>query len=309
MRHQSFTAKARDVTFDERQVISGFDFEVVPGTEIVGRLLDPQTQAPIADAVVKLSSLSALQTFFTGTDGSFHGRIMPGKVYTLFWRPPRNRFVVEGRKDGPPTTLQTQADGERFSTELYAFSTLGRLGTLHGQVITADGKPAVRCQVVASTPRYLVGGDWAGNALRRVITDDTGRFALNGFSIGEDFTLNARAENNSAAGILPVRLDGGTLNLRAHVVLQPTTPGGEFLLTDRHGKPRPNLSVEVGPIREGQTYPVQGDILQTDGGGVLRLPFAIRCHVGRLRPYDPRHQCLRRTVVRGRTAGASNIGQ
>ena len=275
VRHPGFTAASREVGFDGQQTITRFDFAAVPGTELVGHLLDPQTRAPVVDACVQVDSPSGRQTFFTGTDGGFHGRIMPGKIYAFFSQPPRNRFVVDGYVEGLPHNLQTQADGERFPIDLYLPSALGRLGTVRGQVNQADGSPAARCQVVASMPGRLQVGGWRSDALRGVTTDAAGRFAIKNFPIGVDFSLNARAEHNTGTATLPVRLEGDAFDLPAPVVLQPTSPGGELLLTDRHGKPCANLSVEIGPVRDDQRYPVQSEPLRSDAAGILRVPHFV----------------------------------
>ena len=272
VRHPLLTAATREVSFSAGQTISGFDIAASPGVEIVGRVLDPATKASVTGVGVQVDSPSGRQTFLTGTDGGFHGRVMPGKISAFFWQPPRDSYVDEEGQTGLPSQVNAQASGERLAFDLYLPSALGRLGTVRGHVTGADGKPAARCEVqaVVATRRLRLPG-WGGNGLRGVKTDGGGQFVIKDFPIGPAFTLNVRTENNTATGTLSSQLETDHLDLPAAVVLQPTSPGGEFLLTDRHGKPRGNLSVSVGPVPTGERYPVQGDRLKSDGAGVLRV--------------------------------------
>jgi protocatechuate 3,4-dioxygenase beta subunit len=277
VRHPRFTAAAREVVFEGRQTVAGFDLAAMPGTELIGRLLDPQTKAPVADAIVQVDSPSGRQSFLTGADGSFHGRVMPGKIRAFFSQPPRNGFVEEAKSGGLPSSLDVEAIGERLALDLYLPGPLGRMGTVRGQVQMADGEtPPPRCQVTAViiAERLLVGG-WGGNVLRSVMTEEGGKFIIEGVPIGLAFTLNVRTQNNAAAGTLTGKLDADALDLPAPVVLQPNTSGGEFMLIDRKGNPRPNLSIAVGPIPDGESYPAQSDRLKSDGAGILRLPHAV----------------------------------
>ena len=69
VRYPRLTAATREVAFTLGQTVSGFDLAVVPGTEIVGRLLDPATQAPVVGGRVYVDSPSGRQERDTDAKG------------------------------------------------------------------------------------------------------------------------------------------------------------------------------------------------------------------------------------------------
>jgi beta-lactamase regulating signal transducer with metallopeptidase domain len=277
IRHPLLTASEREVTFSTGQTITGFDIAAVPGTEVSGRLLDPQTKLPVVGATIIVDSPSGRQTFCTGAGGNFRGRVMPGTISAFFASPPHDGWVdAEGTLAGLPSSVRTQISGEKFVCDLYLPGPLGQLGVVHGKVRLADGKPAPFCRVspIMATGR-LQTGNWTGNQLRGANTDGQGNFTLTEVPIGPAFTLNARTGDDSAAGTLAGKLQTATLDLSTPIVLQPTAAGGEFLLTDVTGKPRPNLNVDVAPMVDGQGLWSQNQRLKSDATGILRVPHVI----------------------------------
>ena len=119
---------------------------------------------------------------------------MPGEIRSAFTTPPRGTYVVDDYgHTGPPDSVQTHADGERFAVELFLPGPLGKLGTVRGRMESSDGHPAALATVapVIDGPRLLLTG-WAGNALRGTTTDTQGNFELNSMPIGLGFTLSGQ---------------------------------------------------------------------------------------------------------------------
>lgn len=276
VRHPRLTAATREVAFTLGQTISGFDLAAVPGTEVVGRLLDPATRAPVVGGRVYVNSPSGRQERDTDARGEFRCRVMPGALSSAFTTPPRGCYVVDdgGSRQGPPDSVQTHADGEQFPIELFLPGPLGRLGTVRGRMETPDGQPAALATVapVIGGRRLRLTG-WFGNALRGVQTDERGFFELSDMPIGLGFTLSGQTADGRFRGTLAGRLETATLTLPAPLVLHGTVPA-EILLTDLLGHPRPNLVVGVEPIIGAENLWTQRRELRSGPDGVLRLPDA-----------------------------------
>ncbi len=276
VRHPRLTVATREVAFTLGQTVSGFDLAAVPGTEVVGRLLDPATRAPVVGGRVYVDSASGRQERDTDAKGEFRCRIMPGELRSAFTGPPRGRYVVDdgGPHNGPPDSVQTHADGEQFAIELFLPGPLGKLGTVRGRMETPDGQPAALATVapVIDGPRLLLTG-WSGNALRGTTADAQGNFELTSMPIGLGFTLSGQTANGQFRGTLAGRLENETLALPAPLVLHGTVPL-EILLTDLLGHPRPNLAVAVDAVVAGKNLWTQRREFRSGPDGVLRLPDA-----------------------------------
>lgn len=274
VRHPRLTAATREVAFTLGQTISGFDLAAVPGTEVVGRLLDPATRTPVVGGQVYIDSPSGRQTRDTDARGEFRCRVMPGELSSAFTSPPRGTYVVDDgwSRSGPPDSVRTHADGEQFAIELFLPGPLGKLGTVRGRMETPDGRPASLASVapVIDGPRLLLTG-WSGNALRGTTTDARGNFELTSMPIGLGFTLSGQTANGRFRGTLAGRLETDALDLSAPLILRGTM-SAEILLTDLLGHPRPNLAVAVAAIVAGKNLWLQQREFRSGPDGILRLP-------------------------------------
>ena len=275
LRHPLLTMARREVAFTLGQTITGFDLAAVPGTEIVGRLLDPATRAPVAGGRVYVDSAGGRQEPDTDGKGIFRCRVMPGEIRSAFIGPPRGHYVVEDDyATGPPTSVRTSVGGAQFAIELFLPGPLGKLGLVHGRVQTPDGHPAAFCTVAAviEGKRLLLTG-WTGNALRGIQADGQGNFELDGIPIGLAFTLSAQTSDGKFRGTLAGHLDTDSLDLPTPLVVTGTV-ATEVLLTDLDGKPRPNLKVTAVQQVAGKDLFTQRQELVSGPDGILRLPNA-----------------------------------
>jgi protocatechuate 3,4-dioxygenase beta subunit len=316
IRSSRFTAATREVAFSSGQNISGYDISATSGTEIVGKLLDPATEQPVAGAEVYIDGSSGRQTRRTDPNGQFRCRVMEDTVRIFFGLPPGGTFVIDERSRDSKSSVQTRAFGPELPVTLYTPSALGKLGTLRGKVVDATGRPQPFCHVipaVTDTPRTrILTSGWKGNIFRGVYTQDDGTFTLV-FPVGFAFTLTATTPTGNESGISSAKLSTDPFDLPDPIVLQ-STRSADLILTDLSGTPRPNFAVDVIPqakgvdlwlnkkeyktdargnlhlenIAPGLTYRIaQGDseyawttfdpINQTDGRGVTKLLITDRC--------------------------------
>jgi hypothetical protein len=171
IRDPRFTAPIREVAFARGRVISDFDIEAVPGTQVIGTLLDHVTRAPVPGAEVYVDSSSGRQTCLTGLNGDFKCRVMAGEVRIFFGLPPGGSYVVDERtRRDDPSVIRTRAEGAELPVILQTPSGVGRLGTLRGQAVDPEGRPAAFCAIsIAVTEEHrghVRTSGWTGNIFR-----------------------------------------------------------------------------------------------------------------------------------------------
>jgi protocatechuate 3,4-dioxygenase beta subunit len=272
IRDPRFTAVTRDVSFTPGQTVTGFDFAAIAGTEIVGRLLDPTTEQPVAGAEVYIDSPVGRQTRLTDLGGGFRCRVTEGTVRIFFGLPPGGTFSIENRRD-LGSSLQISAFGAELPVTLYAPGIMGKLGTVHGRVVDANGQPVARCAVSAAMtdkPAARIHAlGWVGNIFRGVHTDADGRFTYT-LPVGMAFTLTVENPATAESGMLSGRLASDSMEMPEPIVLHATS-GAELILTDLSGAPRPNFAVEVTPQAKGVDLWLNKKEVTTDAQGRLHL--------------------------------------
>ena len=273
IRDSRFTAATRDIAFTSGQTITGFDFHAISGTEIIGKLLDPVTQQPVAGGEVYIDGSSGRQTRLTDANGQFKCRVVDDTVRIFFGLPPGGTYAVDDRSSGYSSSIQTRAFGAELPITLYTPGALGKLGKVRGKVIDATGKSVAFCQVSAAVTenprtRILTSG-WTGNIFRGVYTDKDGAFTLT-LPVGFTFTLTAANPTGSESGIVSAKLSSDSLDLPESIVLR-STPGADLILTDLSGAPRRNFAVEVTPQAKGVDMWLNKKDYKTDAQGNLHL--------------------------------------
>jgi protocatechuate 3,4-dioxygenase beta subunit len=273
IRSPHFTTATRDVAFTSGQTITGFDFSASSGTEIVGKLLDPATQQPVAGAEVYIDGSSGRQTRRTDANGQFRCRVVEDTVRIFFGSPPGGTFVVDERSRDSKSSVQTRAFGAELPVTLYTPSALGKLGTLRGKVVDATGRPSPLCQVIPAVTdelrtRILTSG-WTGNIFRGVYTKDDGTFTLT-LPVGFTFTLTATNPAGNESGISSAKLSSDPLALPDPIVLRATR-SADLILTDLSGAPLPDFAVDVIPQAKGVDLWLNKKDYTTDARGHLNL--------------------------------------
>jgi len=281
--HPGFTAEAREVAFQSGQKIADFDIAAVPGTEIIGTVVDPETRQPVAGARLRIDSKSGRIGAFSNPRGEFRRRVIPGDVSILFIEPPSGHYVLNesGR------SMQAHTIGAEFPVTFELPSALGRLGTVRGRVVDADGQPAAGCKVSVVIPgTRLERNRWAGNAWNGAPGHADGTFELESMPVGLRFVLMVTSADGKSAGIISSDLNGERLDLAAPVTLRPTT-SAEVKIVNLEGQPRPNLAVETSVEIEGET--LRSTAGRTDAQGVLRVASVIPGAKYRIEEKDVRY--------------------
>jgi protocatechuate 3,4-dioxygenase beta subunit len=267
--HPLLAAEKREVAFTSGQKISGFDFTTTPGTEIVGSLLDPETRQPVAGAGMRVDSKCGRQSISTNWRGEFRCRVIPGEVNVIFIDPPAGTYVVGFRN----SFTSTHAFGAEFPVTVLAPSGLGKLGTVHGRAIDAEGRPVSAARINVAIPGdFLQRSGWRGNAWASFSNAGDGSFEVERIPIGLRFSLCIESQDGKLAGLASGEMKEERTDLSAPVALRPTT-SAEVLVTGLDQKPRRNLAVQIAALVEGQS--LRSKDFKTDGEGVLKIPNAM----------------------------------
>ncbi len=274
IRDSRFTVATKDVAFTSGQTITGFDFQAVPGTEIVGTLADPETKQPVAGASVIIMSGSGRQNRYTDPHGEFRSRVVPGDITALFESPPGGTYVT-GQRGELPSQVNTRAFGATFPISLYLPSRLGQLGVVHGQAQMADGTPVPFCRISPSvTAERLRMAGWSGNAWRGINADAQGNFEIPTMPIGIPFTLKGDAPQGGFSGTLKSQMSDAEMTLPSPLVLTPTS-SFQVKVVDLDGQPRPNLPIQVSPMIDGSERWMERRMIKTDASGILSIDSAL----------------------------------
>ncbi len=274
IRDDRFTAIIRTVAFTSGQTITGFDLAAVPGTKILGTLLDPVTQEPIAGGEVYVDSESGRQGVVTDIAGKFDARVMEGKARIFFGGPPGGTYVDEEARPGSfRSSLDTRVSGAEFPVTIYSPSGLGKLGLVRGKVVDGAGKPAAFSSVaVALTEKpdtRLSTTGWSGNIFRGATSAADGTFSRT-LPVGFGLTFIASSLDGEKCGLLSAKSTSDPYDCPSPVVLQATVTA-DLLLLDLAGKPRPNLEVQINPQAFGVDLWLNQSTEKTDAKGILHL--------------------------------------
>ena len=293
--HPRFAVEKREVTFTSGQTITGFDFTATAGTEIVGKLLDPETQKPVPGARMRVDSKCGRQTVSTGARGEFHARVIPGDLNVIFLDPPLGSYVV-----GLDDFTKMHAFGAEFPLTVFAPSGLGNLGVVRGEAVDAEGKPVTRTRINIAIPGDMIGrSGWRGNAWASYSRGDDGSFEIEGVPIGVHYSLCVESYDGKLVGLVSGKTKEGRTELNAPLTLRATT-SAEVLVTGLDQRPQRNLAVEVAAVVEGQL--VRRRNLKTDAGGVLKVSGVIPGLQYQITKDDSRHASA---VTELATKGAS----
>ncbi|HEX4139353.1 MAG TPA: carboxypeptidase-like regulatory domain-containing protein [Candidatus Methylacidiphilales bacterium] len=293
IRHARFTVATREVAFARGQSIAGFDFEAVPGTEIVGRLLNPADEQPVAGGLVYIDSKSGRQTALTDMEGEFRCRVAPGEVFVFFGSPPGGMYAEDDRglrRD--PTTRRTNASGDEMRVTLRT-GRLGRLGAMQGRVVDAVGNPvrfaSVSPALTDKAHTRIHTSGWTGNIFRDIHTNEAGIFTAT-MPVGFEVTFAVQNSAGVAGAVISSEFLSDPLVLSEPVVLRPLL-AADFVLVDLSGAPRCNFTVEVTPRARGVDYWTSRQEITTDAEGRLRLEHVMPGLTYRIAPADAHFDC------------------
>jgi len=154
----------------ENTDVANFDFTLVPGKRVKGRVVDPDGQ-PVPDAVIRAqNSFNGDWNFF----GSLGRTTSAGDGSFELWIGPADR---DYQSDDPWLCIHKQGKGAAFVWDILKADDLGAVelspcGTITGKVVDSAGAPVANCEV-------SVRG-WPCSLIDRTTTDSEGKYTLCG---------------------------------------------------------------------------------------------------------------------------------
>jgi hypothetical protein len=184
------------------------------GGELVVRVLDAESQAPLSGVRIDMESRPQSSADrvrpLTDVHGEAHWRIPPGVAFPTV-RP--GVGLTEGfRSSHGPLTRSVEITAGQTTEVVFA---LERAATVRGIVVDEQGRPVAGAEVVRldRTP------DWSSLSRANVVSDADGHFALSGFAPDAPRVLGASAYVLHAGDVPPAE-DGG-YGLPEPMVLDP----------------------------------------------------------------------------------------
>jgi protocatechuate 3,4-dioxygenase beta subunit len=308
IRHARFTVATLEVAFARGQSINDFDFHAVPGTEIVGKLLNSADEKPVAGGLIYLDSPSGRQTVKTDMEGGFRCRVAPGEIHVFFGSPPGGMYAEDVRsRRRDSTSLQTNVSGDEMQITLRS-GRMGLLGTVRGKVVDAHGNPvryaSVSPALTDKSHTRIHTSAWSGNIFRNIYTDDEGVFVAT-MPVGFEVTFAVNNLAGDEGGVISFEFVSDSLVLPEPLVLRPLADV-DFVLVDLTGAPRCNFAVEVTPLAKGVDYWMSRQEHTTDAEGRLRLKHVMPSLTYRISPpkaiitwgvFDPATQPIPATIL------------
>ncbi len=272
LRDARFTAPTSDLLFTSGQTINGFDIHAVPGTQVLGKLLDPSNGKPVAGGLVAVDSLNGRENCWTDAEGRFRCRAAEGEVTAFYESPPEGAYTTEGGSPDFPSFIRANSSGAELDLTVYTPGPMGKLGALTGNIVDPDGRPVPYAKISAVV-RNLKGvvnlPGWRGNTLRRIAADEAGAFRIE-LPVGLPCDILATSASGNQSGAASALLKGSELALPAPLALKPARIA-YAILQDLSGNPLPDLSVTVVSLLNGAESGMAGRTYRSNQDGRLRM--------------------------------------
>ncbi len=239
---------------------------------LTGRVVDEETNAPLANMTVSLTGTPTSPTVKTGADGTYHftGEIIGYDTTTSVTAgisATDNRQGADPRYNGSATTVVTLTSGQ--TTSLGDLTMLRiRRGSIVGTVVDAvTGKP--------------IGGATVFGEGANILTPEDGSFTIGSVALGPRNTPRtaqitaARTDYWFANAFVPVTADGpATTEIRLLRACPPASVQGR-VINAATGAPLEGASVKWGPSST--------DVVLTDANGHYVVPSIV---VPQNRPFE-----------------------
>jgi hypothetical protein len=254
---QSCTAVAYEaLSLEQGEHAAGKDFQLIPGALITGKVLDANTQKPLAGLSIGVygpahpKSGAWVQTCRSGADGSYQLRVPPGDQYVYFQDLPPEGYLEPKVKSQNVTVTVDQPTTVDFLLPPNPNPPIA------GRVVDDQGKPVAGATVTLDAPIAEMA---FGQGLTKT-TDEQGHFRF--AAATPESTLRAR---KGKIGLLePLKVNGGEQNITL-VLKDGYVTSITGLVTDAQGQPIANASV-VLITRRGDTG-LGGEPHRTDANG------------------------------------------
>ncbi|MBN2582150.1 MAG: M48 family metalloprotease [Planctomycetes bacterium] len=272
VKHDDYATAEKALEVGPGSIQSAFDLTMAPGTLLRIKVLEPETDKPIAGARCYGSGDPGRLDAYSDRDGLILWRIPSGKVLVSFGSPPGGTYVIEPSAGNPGK--QVQATGDVMDVTLYAPSRLRPLTTVCGRVLFSDGRPAAGLRVCTGNDSRYETATFGGSGGAYTATNADGSFELDRVPVGLRLFLCAMTDDRAAALVETVDVPEdheGPLVLDKPLVMKPTV-AADVLLTDELGNALPHYSVRLRPMKWGRTVFRAADfVASADDKGRLKV--------------------------------------
>ena len=268
--HKDYVSSKTQDQFQPGEVVDDFTIEAYRGTLIKCRVVDANTNIPVAGALIQCSNESGGIGGRTDADGVFTVRVMSGRTSLFFSSPPEGVYVLRGQRP-PESSLDFDAQGEEMTVTLKSPPIDGRLTSVKGKVQLPDGSPAadVKISTINSESYETLTFSGSGEAYTGINSD--GSFELKDVPFGLKLFLygNTKDYQYILAEVIDNVQDPTVLS--APLVMRPGK-AADVLLTDKRDEPCANLSVKIAPVMWGnRIFNADFHRGKTDAEGRLKI--------------------------------------
>jgi hypothetical protein len=268
--HPDYVSSETQDRFEAGEVSNDFNIEAYRGTLVKCRVVDANTNLPLAGARIYGSNESGRIDARTDADGVLTVRVMSGRTSLFFGSPPEGVYVL--RNQNPPeSSLRFDATGEEMAVTMKSPPIAGRLTTVKGKVELPDGSPAADIKISTTNSESYetltfggAGGAYTGTSL-------DGSFELKDVPAGLKLFLYGNTEDYRYVLAEVIENVEDPTVLSAPLVMQPGQ-AADALLPDKQGKSCSNLSVRVKPVMWGnRLFRADYHDARTDAEGRLKI--------------------------------------
>lgn len=268
--HPDYASSETQDQFRPGEVVEDFAIEAYRGTLIECRVVDANTNLPVAGPFVQCSNESGGIGGCTDADGVLTVRVMSGQTSLSFSSPPEGMYILEGHRP-PESSVRFDAQGEEMAVTLKSPPLAGRLTSVKGKVQLPDGSPAADVKIATSNSEFYqttsffgAGGAYAG-------TNPDGSFELKDVPAGlKLFLYGTTKDYQYVLAELMENVEDPT-GLSSPLIMKPGQVA-DVLLTDKRGEPCANLSVKLIPVMwRDQIFYADSRDAKTDAEGRLKI--------------------------------------
>ncbi|MBN1507118.1 MAG: redoxin domain-containing protein [Sedimentisphaerales bacterium] len=270
MEHDDYIAAQTQDQFQPGEVVDDFSIEACRGTLIKCRVVEVDTDRPVAGARIQGSNEGGRVDGRSDANGVFTVRVMPGRTSLFFGSPPEGTYVL-GDENPPGSHLGLDAQGEEMTVTMKAPAIAGRLTSVRGKVQLPNGTPAADVKIVTGNPERYSTASWTGAGGAYTATNPDGSFELTEVPAGLQLFLYGVAKDSRYVLVETIDSVEDPTVLSAPLVMQPGQIA-EAMLTDRQGNPCASMTVNATPMMWGNHIPRAEDRRgTTDAEGRLRI--------------------------------------
>ncbi|MCK4628314.1 MAG: M48 family metalloprotease, partial [Sedimentisphaerales bacterium] len=270
IKHEKFTAEEQKLQVEPGQIINDFNIQVIPGTLVRVKVLEPGTEQVIKGARIQGDSESGRLDGYSNENGLFERRVLPGRTDIWFLSPPTGFYVLDKDRVEVGDTV-INAEGDVKEVTIYAPSKLYPLTTVRGKVLLPNGSPVGGVKISTSNSARYNGAGFHGSGGAYTGTNMDGTFELKDVPAGLQLFLYAQTKDYKYVLAENLRPLEGENNLAEPLIIQ-SGETAEVLFTDEKGNPRSNMKLKIQPMMwDSIIFRSDSRPIQTDSNGMVKV--------------------------------------